>query len=41
MMLGLLIWMADITEVWVPKIFAGTVEGDRIALEKIVEYIRT
>jgi hypothetical protein len=38
-------WVIDFgggyTEGWVPKILAGTMEGDRIALEKIVAYIRT
>ncbi|KAF4417527.1 Serine/threonine-protein kinase PKH1 [Fusarium austroafricanum] len=37
-------WVIDFgggyTEGWVPKSLAGTMEGDRIALEKIVEYIR-
>ncbi|CVK92027.1 uncharacterized protein FMAN_07044 [Fusarium mangiferae] len=37
-------WLIDFgggyTEGWVPKILVGTVEGDRIALEKILEYIR-
>ncbi|CAJ0544337.1 Ff.00g035660.m01.CDS01 [Fusarium sp. VM40] len=38
-------WLIDFgggyTEGWVPKNLAGTMEGDRIALEKILEYIRT
>ncbi|KAF5608146.1 kinase subdomain-containing protein [Fusarium pseudoanthophilum] len=38
-------WLIDFgggyTEGWVPKTLAGTMEGDRIALEKILEYIRT
>ncbi|SCN63870.1 uncharacterized protein FFB20_00087 [Fusarium fujikuroi] len=37
-------WLIDFgggyTEGWVPKILVGTMEGDRIALEKILEYIR-
>lgn len=37
-------WLIDFgggyTEGWVPKTLAGTMEGDRIALEKILEYIR-
>ncbi|KAF5565506.1 kinase subdomain-containing protein [Fusarium phyllophilum] len=37
-------WLIDLgggyTEGWVPKTLAGTMEGDRIALEKILEYIR-
>ncbi|KAI1009115.1 hypothetical protein LB504_003074 [Fusarium proliferatum] len=37
-------WLIDFgggyTEGWVPKILVGTVEGDRFALEKILEYIR-
>ncbi|KAF5538612.1 kinase subdomain-containing protein [Fusarium napiforme] len=38
-------WLIDFgggyTEGWVPKSLAGTMEGDRIALEKILEYIHT
>lgn len=38
-------WVVDFgggyTEGWVPKILAGTIEGDRIALEKMVEFIGT
>ncbi|KAG5805150.1 hypothetical protein H9Q74_010716 [Fusarium xylarioides] len=37
-------WLIDFgggyTEGWVPKTLAGTMEGDGIALEKILEYIR-
>ncbi|KAG5758150.1 hypothetical protein H9Q72_013709 [Fusarium xylarioides] len=37
-------WLIDFgggyTEGWVPKTLAGTMEGDRVALEKILEYIR-
>ncbi|KAF4436826.1 kinase subdomain-containing [Fusarium acutatum] len=37
-------WLIDFgggyTEGWVPKTLTGTMEGDRIALEKILEYIR-
>ncbi|KAJ4230720.1 hypothetical protein NW757_013985 [Fusarium falciforme] len=36
-------WVVDFgggyTEGWVPKMLAGTVEGDRLALEKIVEFV--
>ncbi|PNP80432.1 hypothetical protein FNYG_06031 [Fusarium nygamai] len=38
-------WLIDFgggyTEGWVPKTLAGTMEGDRVALEKILEYIHT
>lgn len=38
-------WLIDFgggyTEGWVPKTLAGTMEGDRVALETILEYIRT
>ncbi|WZH48509.1 Protein kinase domain-containing protein [Fusarium acuminatum] len=38
-------WLIDFgggyTEGWVPKNLGGTMEGDRIALEKILEYFRT
>ncbi|KAI6774847.1 hypothetical protein HG530_001605 [Fusarium avenaceum] len=38
-------WLIDFgggyTEGWVPKSLTGTMEGDRIGLEKILEYIRT
>jgi hypothetical protein len=38
-------WLIDFgggyTEGWVPKTLPGTMEGDRIALKKILEYIRT
>ncbi|KAF5681561.1 kinase subdomain-containing protein [Fusarium denticulatum] len=37
-------WLIDFgggyTEGWVPKTLTGTMEGDRVALEKILEYIR-
>ncbi|KAF5533253.1 kinase subdomain-containing protein [Fusarium mexicanum] len=37
-------WLIDFgggyTEGWVPKTLVGTMEGDRVALEKILEYIR-
>ncbi|KAJ4242968.1 hypothetical protein NW757_011687 [Fusarium falciforme] len=38
-------WIVDFdggyTEGWVPKTFAGTAEGDLVALEKMVEFIST
>lgn len=37
----LIIFSGGYTGGQVPKILAGTMEGDRIALEKILEYIRT